>query len=70
MPKLNGLKFVEALHSLDPRLPILFITGYLSVISDKTMLNDLTVLAKPFELGDLRLTVRRLLTDSASPDVI
>jgi two-component system, cell cycle response regulator CpdR len=71
MPKLNGLKFVEALHSLDPRLPILFMTGYLSVISDKTMLSNVAaILPKPFELGDLRLTVRRLLTDSASHDVI
>jgi CheY-like chemotaxis protein len=67
MPKLNGLKFVEALHSLYPGFPILFITGYLSVISDKTMLHDVAaVLPKPFELGDLRSTVERLLVNSAS----
>jgi CheY-like chemotaxis protein len=67
MPKLNGLKFVEALHSTYPRFPILFITGYLSVISDKTMLGNVAaILPKPFELRDLRSTVQRLLTDSAS----
>jgi CheY-like chemotaxis protein len=67
MPKLNGLKFIEALHSLYPRFPILFITGYLSVISDKTMLQDVAaILPKPFELGDLRSTVQRLLINSAT----
>jgi CheY-like chemotaxis protein len=67
MPKLNGLKFVEELHSLHPRFPILFITGYLSVISDKTMLNDVAaILPKPFGLDVLRSTVQRLLINSAS----
>jgi two-component system, cell cycle response regulator CpdR len=65
MPKLNGIKFVERLHSLQPSLPILFITGYLSAISDKTMLDDVAgILAKPFELGVLRSTVQRLLIES------
>jgi hypothetical protein len=42
-------------------------TGYLSVISDKTMLNRVAaVLSKPFELGDLRSTVQRILINSAS----
>jgi CheY-like chemotaxis protein len=67
MPKLNGLKFVEELHSLHPRLPILFITGYLSVISGKTMLDDVAeILPKPFELGVLRSTVQRLLINSVA----
>jgi CheY-like chemotaxis protein len=39
MPKLDGIKFVEQLHSLQPRLPIVFITGYLSVISGKAILD-------------------------------
>jgi CheY-like chemotaxis protein len=62
MPKLNGIKFVEHLHSLQPRMPIIFITGFLSVISGKTILHDVAeVLAKPFELDVLRSTVHRLL---------
>jgi CheY-like chemotaxis protein len=62
MPKLNGIKFVEHLHSLQPRIPIIFITGFLSVISSKTILDDVAeVLAKPFELDVLRSTVHRLL---------
>jgi len=62
MPKLNGIKFVEHLHSLQPRMPIIFITGFLSVISGKTIADDVAeVLAKPFELDVLRSTVHRLL---------
>jgi CheY-like chemotaxis protein len=62
MPKLNGIEFVEHLHSLQPRMPIIFITGFLSVISGKTILDDVAeVLAKPFELDVLRSTVHRLL---------
>ncbi len=67
MPKLNGLEFVEQLHSLHPRIPILFITGYLSVIPQETILDDVAeILPKPFELGVLRSTVQRLLINSAS----
>ncbi len=62
MPKLNGIEFVEHLHSLQPRIPIIFVTGFLSVISGKTILDDVAeVLAKPFELDVLRSTVHRLL---------
>ena len=62
MPKLSGIEFVEHLHSLQPRIPIIFITGFLTVISGKTILDDVAeVLAKPFELDVLRSTVHRLL---------
>src|SRR5215475_315388 len=40
MPKLNGIKFVEQLHALQARLPIILITGYLSVMSGATTLNE------------------------------
>ena len=62
MPRLNGLKFVEHLHPLQPRLPIIFITGYLSPISGKAILDNVAeFLPKPFELDVLRSTVQRLL---------
>jgi CheY-like chemotaxis protein len=66
MPKLNGIKFVEQLHSVQPQIPIIFITGYLSVISGKSILDEVAeVLPKPFELDVLRSTVQHLLRDSA-----
>jgi DNA-binding response OmpR family regulator len=65
MPKLNGFKFVEQLHRLQPRLPIIVITGYHSFTSRKRVLENVAdVLTKPFELGVLRSTVRRLLMNS------
>jgi CheY-like chemotaxis protein len=67
MPKLNGIKFVEQVHSLWPRTPVIFITGYLSVISDKKMLDDVAeILPKPFDLSALRSTVQRLLINSVA----
>jgi CheY-like chemotaxis protein len=66
MPRLNGRKFIEQLHFLHPRIPIIFITAYRSVISGKAILDDVAeVLPKPFELNVLRSTVQRLLRDSA-----
>jgi len=66
MPRLNGLKFVKQLHPLQPRLPIIFITGYLSAISGKAILNNVAeVIPKPFELDVLRSTVQRLLKSTS-----
>jgi two-component system cell cycle sensor histidine kinase/response regulator CckA len=66
MPKLNGVKLVEQLHAVQPRMPIIFITGYLSAVSDKTLLEDVAeILTKPFQLKDLRSTIQRLLHESA-----
>src|SRR6266403_5610182 len=66
MPRLNGLKFVEQLHPLQPRLPIIFITGYLSASSGKAILDNVAeVIPKPFELDVLRSTVQRLLESTS-----
>ena len=66
MPRLNGLKLVEQLHPLQPRLPIIFITGYLSAISGKAILDNVAeVIPKPFELDVLRSTVQRLLKSTS-----
>ena len=67
MPKLKGIKFLEQLHALQPRMPIILITGYQSAVSGTTIVDKVTdVLAKPFDLNVLRLTVRRLL-DTTPP---
>jgi CheY-like chemotaxis protein len=68
MPKLNGFKFVEQLRLIDPRMPIIFTTGYLSAVTGKTLLQDIAeVLPKPFEFDALRSAVQRLLVSSAAP---
>ena len=62
MPKLSGIKFVEQIHSLQPQMPIILITGYLSAISGTTILDKVAdILAKPFDLTVLRSAVRRVL---------
>jgi CheY-like chemotaxis protein len=62
MPMLNGIEFVDQLRSLQPQMPVIFITGYLSAISDKKIVDEVAeILAKPFELNVLRSSVRRLL---------
>jgi two-component system, cell cycle response regulator CpdR len=70
MPKLNGIKFIEQLHTLQPRMPIILITGYLSDVSGTPIVDKVAdVLAKPFDLNVLRSTVLRLLytTPHATP---
>jgi len=70
MPILNGIEFVKQLRSLQPQIPIIFITGYLSAISDKKIIDEVAeILAKPFEPHVLRSSVHRLLdaTPHATP---
>jgi CheY-like chemotaxis protein len=68
MPKLDGFKFLEQLHLIDPRMPIIFTTGYISTVIGKTLLHDVAVvLTKPVELDALRSAVHRILTKSATP---
>jgi CheY-like chemotaxis protein len=67
MPKLNGIRFVEQLHALQPQMPIILITGYRSAVLGTPIVAKVAeVLAKPFDLNVLRLTVRRLL-DTTHP---
>jgi CheY-like chemotaxis protein len=70
LPKLNGINVVEQLHTLQPGIPIILITGYLSAVSGTPSVDKVAdVLAKPFDLNVLRSTVRRLLdtTPHATP---
>jgi CheY-like chemotaxis protein len=65
MPMVNGIQFFEQLRSLQPQMPIIFITGYLSAISDKKIVDEVAeILAKPFELNVLRSSVRRVLNST------
>jgi len=68
MPKLNGIKFIEQLHTLQPRMPIILITGYLSDVSGTPIVDEVAeVLVKPFDLNVLRSTVLRLLDITPHP---
>ena len=66
MPKLNGIKFVEQLHTLQPRMPIIFIMGYLSAAFGAKILAEVAaILAKAFEPDVLRSTVHRVIATNS-----
>src|SRR5918994_2274679 len=53
MPKLNGFEFLQQLHSINPQIPVIFLTGYGSMVS-KTLLQDVAeIIRKPFEFEAL-----------------
>jgi CheY-like chemotaxis protein len=67
MPKMQGTRFVEHLHSFHPGIPVILITGYLSEVSGKNILQEVAeVMPKPIDLDVFRSTVKRLLPDSAT----
>jgi FixJ family two-component response regulator len=66
MPKLNGIKFVEQLHTLQPRMPVIFITGYLSAAFGAKILAEVAaIFANPFEPDVLRSTVHRVIATNS-----
>jgi two-component system, cell cycle response regulator len=68
MPNMNGLTLVRRLNDLNPRIPIIFITGYLSERSGKIIMEQVAeILPKPFEFDGLRSAVQRVLPPSATP---
>lgn len=61
MPRMDGEELIERLHGEQPELPIILITA----LQDDVRLNQLrerpnvTVMPKPFNLGQLRNTLRQ-----------
>lgn len=67
MPERDGRATFEALRDLEPRLPVLFMTGYGAQVLSPDFLErqDVHVLAKPFEARDLVQAVRDVLEEAA-----
>jgi DNA-binding NtrC family response regulator len=56
---------VAEIRSLNPRIPIIFMTGYLSATAGKVILDDVAeILPKPLEFDALTSAVQRLLPSS------
>lgn len=58
MPRLNGVALTEWLHHIDPRLPVVLMTGELNVERELgTLLGDprVRLIVKPFDLDTLKL---------------
>ncbi|WP_144113032.1 hybrid sensor histidine kinase/response regulator [Paraburkholderia sp. BCC1886] len=47
---MNGIDLAEAIHELDPRLPVILVTGYAEEL-DRARQADVRVLSKPFDIA-------------------
>jgi DNA-binding response OmpR family regulator len=62
MPKVDGLELIHRFRAMHQLVPVLMVSGSLSLISDKTReLNRFDILAKPFSSQELLGKVRTLL---------
>jgi two-component system cell cycle response regulator CpdR len=64
MPGLDGIELARRARESDPRLRVMFITGFAAVALEdgKPVVPGATVLSKPFHLRDLVSQVKQLLT--------
>lgn len=63
MPQMDGIELARRASEIDPRLKIMFITGFAAVTlnTDNKAVRDARVLSKPFHLKDLVREIDRLL---------
>jgi len=63
MPEMNGRELVQRLLTIQPKLKILFISGYaVNILGSQGMLNDGSYfIQKPFPLKKLAVKVRTVL---------
>ena len=66
LPGLNGRQLADAAHEINPKLPILLITGYAGAAL-QDLAPGMDVMRKPFSLDDLAARVRGLLEPIRSP---
>ncbi|MEO0729377.1 MAG: response regulator [Pseudomonadota bacterium] len=65
MPVMDGIELARRASEIDPRMKIMFITGFAAVTleSDPAALDETRVLSKPFHLRELVDAVERLLEE-------
>ncbi len=63
MPQMDGIELARRASEIDPKLKIMFITGFAAVTlnTDSKVVKDARVLSKPFHLKDLVREIDRLL---------
>jgi two-component system, cell cycle response regulator CpdR len=63
MPQMDGIELARRASELDPKLKIMFITGFAAVTlsTDSKAVKEARVLSKPFHLKDLVREIDRLL---------
>jgi two-component system cell cycle response regulator CpdR len=63
MPEMDGIELARRAAELDPKLRIMFITGFAAVAlhPDSKAPKDAKILSKPFHLKDLVAEVERMI---------
>lgn len=62
MPHLDGLRLLEEIRAFWPKIPVIFMTGYLSKRAAQVLLHGRAeYIAKPISFEALLLTIQRLL---------
>jgi CheY-like chemotaxis protein len=66
MPEMDGIEFLTNLREIDPDLPVLAVSGGASasaefVLEDAAQLGATAIMAKPYDINDMRKMVRDLI---------
>jgi CheY-like chemotaxis protein len=62
LPHVDGLRLTDAINETWPDIPVVLVTGYLSVPAGKALLHDKAeVVSKPIKFDDFLATVQRMI---------
>ena len=57
---IGGREFIDKLPTLNPRIPVILMSGLGEYEEPKTLISNFPVLRKPFHPGDLHIRIRTL----------
>lgn len=69
MPGMSGTDLAAELHRIEPKMPIILLTGYGKELGDKTSLSNHGIsmlLNKPVRMGELKSAIKELISDRAA----
>ena len=61
MPKLNGIELFEEINKLEPKIKVLFMTGYSEILEKNNLQDNIKCISKPFEIKTLLKEIREVL---------
>jgi CheY-like chemotaxis protein len=72
LPKTNGRRVMEQITAFEPRLPVLFVSGYAAggIHTNFILEKDLVLLPKPYSRDQLLEKVREVLDGASVPEVV
>lgn len=70
MPAMNGVELAKRAREIAPAMPVLFATGYADLQVFGEMLNDETVVRKPYRLADLAARIESMVDAQRAENVV